>query len=149
MGKAEGYLFAFVGVFIIISDVVYWPVSHDWTGTVCLALTAGLGLLIAFYLITANRRLGERPEDHGDARIEEGAGDLGHFSPYSVWPVSLAFSAVMGLIGFIFGLWITFIAIAAVLVTGIGLLFEHYRGHHLATEDETGVDPIGLGGGHG
>lgn len=146
MGKAEGYFFTFIGIFLAVSDLVYWPVSHDWTGTVCLALSSGLGFLIAFFLITANRRMGDRPEDRHDARIEEGAGDLAHFSPYSVWPVALAFSSVMGLIGFIFGLWITFIAAAAVLVTGVGLLFEHFRGHHLATEEETGVDPIGMGG---
>ncbi|HEX7354547.1 MAG TPA: cytochrome c oxidase subunit 4 [Mycobacteriales bacterium] len=149
MGKAEIYYYAFIGIFFAIADAVYWPMSHEWAGTVCMALGALMGLLVAFYLAVTHRRLGERPEDHGDALIEDGAGDLGHFSPYSVWPIGLAFFAVMFLIGFIFGLWITFISVAGVLITGCGLLFEHYRGWHLTTEEQTGVDPVGMDGGHG
>lgn len=149
MGRDEVYYYGFIGGFFGICAAVYWFMSYEWAGTVCLVFGALMGLLVAFYLEVTHRQLGTRPEDHGDALIEEGAGDLGHFSPHSVWPISLAFSAVMGLIGFIFGLWITFIAVAAILITGCGLLFEHYRGYHLSTKEQTGVDPVGMEGGHG
>ncbi len=149
MGKAEGYLFAFIGVFMAVMDVIYWFSSYDWTGTTCIALTAGLGLLVAFYLVFTARRMGPRPEDRPDAEISEGAGDLAHFSPASHWPIALAASTVVGLLGFIFGLWLTFIAIGLILFSGVGLLFENFRGLNQHTEEATGVSPTGMGGGHG
>jgi hypothetical protein len=149
MGKAEGYLFGFIGVFMAIMGVIYWFSSHDWTGTTCIALASGLGLLVTFYLVFTARRMGPRPEDRAEAEIAEGAGDLAHFSPASAWPIMLAFSAAAALVGFIFGLWITFIAIGGVLFSGVGLLFENFRGVNQATEEATGVDPVGMGGGHG
>jgi hypothetical protein len=149
MGRTEGYLFTFIGVFMAGMGVIYWYSSHDWTGTTCIALSAGLATLTAFYLTFTARRMGPRPEDRPDAEIAEGAGDLAHFSPASIWPIGLALSAALGLIGFIFGLWITFIAIGGVLFTGVGLLFENFRGVNLHTEEATGVSPTGMGGGHG
>ena len=149
MGKAEGYFFLFVAVFFAVCAPIYWFISYEWAGTVFLVLACLLGALCAFYLLMANRRMGDRPEDRPYAEVEEGAGDIAHFSPYSVWPISLAASAVAGLWGFAFGLWITYIAAGFVLITLCGLMFEHYRGWHLHTEEETGIDPIGLGGGHG
>lgn len=149
MGKAEIYYYGFIGIFFTILTIVYWPMSHEWVGTVCMALAAAMGFLVSFFFAVTRRRLGDRPEDRGDALIEEGSGDLGHFSPYSNWPIGLAFFSVMGLVGFIFGLWITFIAAAGVLITGCGLLFEHYRGYHLTTEEQTGTDPAGMDSGPG
>lgn len=149
MGKVEGYIFAFLSTFLGVVAVIYWFASHDWTGTTCLALSFGLGLLVAFYLIFTNRRMGDRPEDRPNAEIAEGAGDLAHFSPASAWPIALAGSAALVLVGFIFGLWITFIAVALVLITGVGLLFENFRGLNQHTEEAIGVSPTGLGGGHG
>lgn len=149
MGKTEGYVFTALGIFLAGVSVIYWFSSHDWTGTTCLVLSAGLAALIAFYLVFTARRMGPRPEDRPEAEVAEGAGDLAHFSPGSPWPIGVAGSAALGLLGFIFGLWITFIAIALVLFTLTGLLFEHFRGVNLHTEDEVGVDPVGMGGGHG
>ncbi len=149
MGKVEGYLFSFIGLFMAGMAVIYWFSSHDWTGTTCITLAAGLGTLTAFYLTFTAHRMGPRPEDREDAEIAEGAGDLAHFSPASFWPIGLAFSAGFVLLGFIFGLWITFIAVGGVLVFGVGLLFENFRGLNQNTEDAIGVSPTGIGGGHG
>lgn len=146
MGKVEGYLFAFVAVFLAAVDVVYWFMSHDPTGTTCIALTVGLGGLSGFYLLVTARRSGPRPEDRGDADISEGAGDLGHFSPGSPWPIGLAFSANLVFLGLIFGVWLSFIGAAGLLLTLTGLLFEHYRGHNVHTEELVGVDPVGMAG---
>jgi lipooligosaccharide transport system permease protein len=44
--KVEGYLFAFIAVFLAGADVVYWFTSHDPTGTTALALGVGLGTLV-------------------------------------------------------------------------------------------------------
>ncbi|HEV7208738.1 MAG TPA: cytochrome c oxidase subunit 4 [Mycobacteriales bacterium] len=146
MGKVEGYVFGFIAIFLVIVDVVYWYMSHDPTGTTCIALAAGLGGLSGFYLSYTARRTGPRPEDRGDADISEGSGDLAHFSPGSVWPVGMAFSVNTAFLGIIFGLWITFIGAAALLFTLSGLLFEHYRGNNTHTEELVGIDPMGMGG---
>lgn len=148
MGKAEGYLFGFIGIFLLIATLVYWFSSKDPTGTTCLALSTALGALCAFYLTVAARRAGPRPEDRYDAEISEGSGDLGHFSPGSPWPIALAASAAGFFIGFIFGLWISFIAVAGLLYSLTGLLLEHYKGVNARTEEIIGVSPTGMSG-HG
>jgi hypothetical protein len=142
MGKIEGYFFSFICVFLIISDIVYWFMSHDPTGTTCIALAACLGALSGGYLTYTARRTGPRPEDRDEAEISEGAGEIGHFSPGSPWPIAMAFSANAFVLGFIFGLWICFIAAVTFLFSVTGLLFEHYRGNHLHTEEAIGIDPI-------
>ncbi|HVV29875.1 MAG TPA: cytochrome c oxidase subunit 4 [Mycobacteriales bacterium] len=144
MGKVEGYFFGGIGIFFAIVTVVYWFASKDPTGTTCLALSVGLAGLCAFYLSFTAKRTGPRPEDRDDADIAEGAGEIGHFSPGSYWPIAIAFSALLVMLGFVFGLWISFIGGMAMLMAISGLLFEHYRGNHLHTEEAVGIDPISL-----
>ncbi|MHB8341642.1 MAG: aa3-type cytochrome oxidase subunit IV [Mycobacteriales bacterium] len=126
--KVEGYVFGFLFAFLAVSDVVYWFLSHDPTGTTALALAAGLGLLISFYMFVTGRRLGLRPEDRGDADVSEGAGVVGHFSPGSPWPVLIAFSAAVFFLGFVYGLWLSVLGGIGMLVNITGLLFEHFVG---------------------
>ncbi len=142
MGRVESYFFAVIGIFLVGSDIVYWFASGDPTGTTCIALAACLTGLCALYLGYTARRTGPRPEDRVDGEISEGAGDLGHFSPGSPWPIAMALSANVLVLGFIFGLWISFIAVVTLLLSITGLLFEHYRGNHLHTEEAIGIDPI-------
>lgn len=143
MGKVEGYIFAAVGTFLAGATVVYWFASSDPFGTTCLALSGAFGWLIGFFLTFTARRTGPRPEDR-NAEISEGAGEVGHFSPGSHWPIAMALFANMFVLGIIFGFWICFIAAAGLLYSISGLLFEHYRGNHLHTEDAVGIDPITL-----
>lgn len=147
MGKVEAYFFGFIGLFMAVIGVIYWFASGDPTGTTCIALSAGLGGLCAFYLYVTARRAGPRPEDRPEAEISEGAGDVGHFSPGSPWPIGMALSATLVLVGVIFGLWLSFIAIGGLLFSLTGLLFEHYRGNNVHTAEEIGVDPISMIGG--
>lgn len=126
--RTEAFTFLFLFVFFTITDIVYWIFSHEPAGTVALALTAGLGLLIGFYLYVSGNRVGPRPEDRPMADIAEGAGVMGHFSPQSLWAPLVAASMAVALLGFIFGLWITVIgAILGVAAVG-GMVFEHYLG---------------------
>lgn len=126
--KVNGYLFGFICGFLLVADTVYWYLSRDPTGTTALALAAGLGFLIGFYLLFTARRMEARPEDRGDADISEGAGQIGHFSPGSWWPVLISGSILPIMLGFAFGYWLTIIGIVGLLVTTTGLLFEHYAG---------------------
>ncbi len=128
--KVGGYLFALIAVFMIPVTAVYWYFSEDPTGTTALVLTFGLCFLIAFYLLYTVRRIEPGPEDNLDAEIEDGAGDLGFFSPHSWWPLAVAASAALSALGIVFGWWLAFVAIPFVAYAVMGFVFEYYRGHH-------------------
>jgi hypothetical protein len=127
--RVEGFLFLFVFVFLGICDVVYWFASNDPTGTVTLALAAGFGFIIGTYCLVTGRRIDPRPEDNSEAKMEEGAGEIGFFSPYSWWPMAMGLSAgVLGL-GWIYGWWLFIIGVAVLIGSVSGLLFEYYAEH--------------------
>ncbi|HZE17736.1 MAG TPA: cytochrome c oxidase subunit 4 [Mycobacterium sp.] len=128
--KVEGYLFAFIAVFLAAADVVYWFASHDPTGTTALALGAGLGTLIGFYVLFTGRRLPKRPEDDTEGEIEQGTGELGFFSPHSWWPLFVGLAAALASLGLAIGWWLFLIGVLALLLSVIGFVFEYYRGHY-------------------
>jgi len=124
--KVEGYLFAFIAVFLGGADIVYWIYSHDPTGTTALALGTGLGALVGTYLLFTASRIEPRPEDLEDADISDGAGELGFFSPYSWAPLWCALAAATTFLGIVFGWWLFFIG-AAFAIPAVGsMLFEYY-----------------------
>jgi cytochrome c oxidase subunit IV len=123
--KAEGYLFALLAVFLGGSTLVYWFTSKDPTGTTALALSAGLGALIGYYALFLSRRMRPRPSDRGDAEIEEGAGELGFFSPHSWWPLIAAAASATLMLGLIFGWWLFVIGVIAQIAGVIGILFQY------------------------
>ena len=61
-----------------------------------------LTLIIGTYFRFVARRLDLRPEDYEEAEIADGAGDLGFFSPGSIWPITLAAAAAVTATGFAF-----------------------------------------------
>ena len=124
--KVEGYLFAFIAVFLLPTDIIYWLESHDPTGTTALALGVGLGTLVGTYLLFTARRIEPRPEDLEDADISDGAGELGFFSPYSWAPLWCALAAATAFLGIVFGWWLFAIG-AAFTVPAVGsMVFEYY-----------------------
>jgi hypothetical protein len=93
-------------------------------------LIAGLSGMIGGYLGFTAKRVGPRPEDRNDAEIHEGAGEQGHFSPWSWWPLVLGLAAAGGFLGLAVGWWIVFIAAGLALVALVGWVFEYSRGDH-------------------
>src|ERR1700712_3359376 len=106
-------IFWILAGFFVLAAVIYstWTYAYDaqklatdptngegaaaveWVGTVGLTLCGVLAVLIGFYLRRSHRgQGGELPEDIDDAVIEDGAGELGHFSPWSWWPLLVAAS---------------------------------------------------------
>ncbi|RJK96899.1 cytochrome c oxidase subunit 4 [Vallicoccus soli] len=128
--KIEGMLFACGTVFYAVVAVIYFLLSREPVGTTALALTAGLAFLVGFYVLFTGRRVGERPEDRIDAEIEEGAGELGFFSPHSWWPLYVAVGAAVTTLGLTFGFWLSYIGVTILGLSIIGLVFEYYRGEH-------------------
>jgi hypothetical protein len=123
--RAEGILFSILAVFLAGSTLVYWYTSHDPTGTTALALSAGLGTLIGYYALFLSRRMGPRPSDRGDAEIEEGAGEIGFFSPHSWWPLVAAAASATVMLGLIFGWWLFVMGAIAQIVGVVGILFQY------------------------
>jgi hypothetical protein len=126
--RLEARIFEIITAFFFLSAVVYGLWSHgEPVGSVALALTGGLTLIIGTYFRFVSRRVRMRPEDNTEAEISDGAGELGFFSPGSYWPIGMAGSA--SVIGFALAFdlwWMVAIGIALILGTVGGLVFEYH-----------------------
>lgn len=102
----------------------------EWVGTVALSLSSALATFLAFYLtITHRAQGGELPEDRLDAAIDDGDPEVGHFSPWSWWPVTLGFALGLVFLGLAVGIWISLIGAPILLVAVIGWNYEYFRGN--------------------
>lgn len=138
-------LFWVIAGFFFFADAVYitWsllvsaqPANQiapriEWVGAIAFGLCGILASLIAFYLgrVHSSQNGVELPEDRGDALIEEGAGEQGHFSPWSWWPLMLAASLALVVLGLAVGPWISFIGAGILAVSIVGWVYEYYRGY--------------------
>ena len=123
-----GKLFAYACILYFGIAAVYGFMSHDPIGTTAIAMSGGLAFLIAFYALFTSKRVGDLPEDNENARIEDADTDYGFFSPHSIWPLALGFSAFMFIMGFVFANWLAVLGLIALLFSVFGLIFEYYRG---------------------
>jgi hypothetical protein len=126
--KIEGYLFAFVALFLVPVTVVYWLLSEDPAGTTLLALSIGLAFMIGYYLLFTARRMEARPEDRPDAEISEGSGEVGFFPPHSWWPIVMAAGFTITTIGLVIGPFLGMMGALLLLVAVVGFQFEYYVG---------------------
>jgi hypothetical protein len=126
--RIEGGLFGIGFVFYTLLAGVYWYFSRDEIGTTALALTGGMAFLISFYALYTSKRVYPRPEDRLDAEIDEADPEYGFYSPHSWWPLAVAVSTVIVVLGLIFAVWLIVLGIAALVLGLVGLLFEYYRG---------------------
>ncbi|WP_427017956.1 cytochrome c oxidase subunit 4 [Pseudarthrobacter sp. P1] len=130
--KIEANLFILLGVFLAPVGIVYGLMTH-WTeplGFLGIFLLVGLSEMIGLYFWYTGRRVGDRPEDRVDAEIHEGAGEQGHFSPWSWWPLVLGIACATGFLGLAMGWWIVFIAGGFAIVGLVGWVYEYSRGDH-------------------
>ena len=121
-------LFATTG---IVTDPAGGEGGHiEWVGALALGLCAVMFAFLAYYVGASYRSQGgELPEDRGDANIDDGDPELGHFSPWSWWPILLAGAATLIVLGIAIGYWITFIGGAFLIITLVGWTYEYYRGN--------------------
>lgn len=126
--RIEGGLFGLGFVFYTLLAGVYWYFSRDEIGTTALALTGGMAFLISFYALYTSKRVYPRPEDRLDAEMDEADPEYGFYSPHSWWPLAVAVSTVIVVLGLIFAVWLIVLGVAALVLGLVGLLFEYYRG---------------------
>ena len=107
-----------------------WYQAIEWVGSVALLFTAFMSIMIAFYVDRVHKAQGgELPEDTLTADIDDADPEMGEFSPWSWWPLVLAFSAALAMLGLAVGTWLMPIGIAVFVVAIIGWVYEYYRGY--------------------
>lgn len=135
--KSSIALFSIITVYFLIVGIAYivwnWIVHGyiEWAGTTALILAGGLGGMIAVYLwLTKRKQGGVLVEDRLDADIDDGDPEIGEFSPWSWWPVTLAFAIGLFFLGLSIGFnfWMTYLAVPFIVVSVVGLVYEYYRG---------------------
>ena len=122
--------------FFLLADATYavWALITygrvEWVGTIGIGLVALMAIFIAFYLNRSFRAQGgDLPEDRLDASIDDGDPELGHFSPFSWWPLILGATAALAFLGLAVGIWMVFIAFALFIIAIVGWVYEYYRGY--------------------
>lgn len=129
--RVEAWIFGVCSIFFALIAPAYWFITGDPTGTSALVFTAFLVLMVTGYLGFHATRMEPRPEDRLDGEIEEGAGELGFFPPYSWWPLWAA--ATLSIIVFALALqawWLVIIGFVFGALALTGWVFEYYVGEH-------------------
>lgn len=133
--KIEARIFELLTAFFFLAGVVYTICTYfssrgvEWAGVTAIFFSGGLTLLAGTYFRFVARRVEIRPEDYEEAEIEDGAGELGFFSPHSWWPISVAAGAAMFALGFATGnLWFAIFSAFVIIGTAAGMVFEYHVG---------------------
>lgn len=136
--KSNVVIFGILTAYFTILGVVYivWNIlTHgylEWAGTLSIIGSGFLAGFIAFYLwLTQKKQGGVLVEDLDDSDIDDGDPELGEFSPWSWWPMFLAFACSMVILGLCIGFnfWLSFFSVPLVVVGIVGWVYEYYRGH--------------------
>lgn len=135
--KSNVVILSLLGAYFLVSGTAYiiWNIlagnEFEPAGSIGLLLAAVLAGFIAFFLNMVNKSQGGilLPEDAPTADIDDADPNLGHFSPWSWWPLVMGFSIALAFLGLAVGFWIIFLAIPFVLVAITGWTYEYYRGN--------------------
>lgn len=126
-----------IGAYYLLTAILYtvWNAlagqEFEATGSIAMLLSAVLAGFLAFFLMMVNKSQGGilLPEDHPQADVDDADPNLGHFSPWSWWPLVLGFAIGLVFLGLAVGFWIIFLGIPFVLIAVVGWTFEYYRGN--------------------
>lgn len=135
--KTNVVVLAILAVFYALTGVLYIVWNNiqgnefEATGSLGLLLSGVLAGFIAFFLNMVNRSQGGilLPEDEEVIDIDDADPELGHFAPWSWWPLVLAFAVFLVFLGLSVGFWIMFLGIPFVLIGVVGWTYEFYRGN--------------------
>jgi len=134
--RVEAWIFGALSIFFALVTPAYALMTMDAdgtpeiTGTVALIMTFFLALMVYIFMALVAKRIDPRPEDKRLGEIAEGAGELGFFPPSSIWPLFVALTFGLVILGPVFGWWLTILGFGFGAVTLSGLIFEFYRGDH-------------------
>lgn len=128
--KAEWRIYAGLAALVLVFAVVYVALSREPVGSLLLFACAVSLAALAVYLWGIHRREGDRPEDMTDpdrpaeTDRSEVEVEVGEFPSGSVWPLFMGLACVGIAWGLAFTAWITYPAVAALLISVVGYAHE-------------------------
>lgn len=98
--KSSARLMYAITVFMFVMTIIYILATRhvgddgsiqglEWAGTVGLAVATLLTLFLGAYFHITERHVDILPNDWEEAEQADGAGELGFFSPFSIWPLAM------------------------------------------------------------
>ena len=125
--------------FFLISAAAYtvWSLldpfhgSVEWIGTIALLFTSFMAGLIGFFVTVVHRgqKGVELPEDRLDVGIDDADPEIGHFAPWSWWPLVLAAAPAVGVLALATAHFLIPLALALLAIGLVGWVYEYYRGN--------------------
>ena len=133
----EWKFFILLGVFfaVVTALYAYWTNLHYGElkpiGSTALALMVGLCVLAGGYLFKLSREIEVRPEDDPHGEQHDAAGEYGHFSPWSWWPLVCGVAISLIFLGpALLQWWITGIGVVIGVIGVAGHVLQYNRGPH-------------------
>jgi hypothetical protein len=125
-----------VSIFGFVAGVVYWFLSYEWLGTVCLLLLGAGPGFAGLILVQEQRHRGGTgepraaalrrlagippPDPPGPKDLE--ADDLGVLPLPTIWPLAAALGFTILFTGLIYGLWLVILGLGLLLYAAWGWL---------------------------
>jgi len=105
--------------------------SVEWIGTIALLFTGFMSGLIAFFVTVVHKgqKGVELPEDRLDVGIDDADPEIGHFAPWSWWPLVLAAGPAVGVLSLATAHFLIPVAAALLIIGLVGWTYEYYRGN--------------------
>ncbi|MCH1883452.1 cytochrome c oxidase subunit 4 [Agrococcus sp. ARC_14] len=135
--RANILLLSIIAVFFYLCAAVYtvWHMGTyagtvEWAGTLGMGLTGVMATLIAFYLVLVHRgQSGEMAMDRLDGELDEDDPEMGHFAPWSWWPIGLGGALAILFLSIAGPTFLIPIGVGLLLIMLVGWVYEHYRGN--------------------
>lgn len=128
--KTNAILFGGIGVFCLVVAIIYGVVTGmgELAGFPLLLLTAGLGLMLWWYLRSTDKNAQEEMfSDNPDGEIADMNGNYGDFYPWSWWPIGLAAALALVVFGLAIDWWVVFLSMIPVIFFITGWVMEGNR----------------------
>ncbi len=111
-------LFLGVGAFLVVSSLAYGVLSSEPAGTIMLALSGVLGLMIGTYLFVTTTNAGEGVHTSSS----------GLYLPHaSIWPFAIGIASLLVAHGLALGLWAL---LSGMVLLGAGVLGFSRQSRH-------------------
>ena len=112
------------GAFGALVAVVYWFLAYEEAGFALLLFMGTASAFVGGYLLWKAGGT-KRPEDDPEADHRSAAGQqVGRFSSRSVWPLVMGLGLVIGVQGFVFGLWLLLFGATLFVWATVGFMLE-------------------------
>ena len=126
-----------LAVFFAVAAALYGVWSYLYydavepIGTTALTLLVGLCTLSGGYLFKLSREIEVRPEDDPYAEQHDAAGEYGHFSPWSWWPLVCGLAVSLMFLGpALHQWWILGVGVVVGIIGVAGQVTQYSRGPH-------------------